>query len=133
MQRDTYPCGCAHHGGLTCPLHRGAQDARSIFLAILLGVAAALAVVTAIVFFSGCSADWNAPHPITPEPGNPCGIYWYSCGNDRCCYYTDDCRPSGGCAFGGVQGPSWGASLPDAGRREYPQQTPDEIRRRRGY
>jgi hypothetical protein len=109
------------------------RDPIAVMFAIALGAATALAVVCAVVVFGGCSADWNAPHPVTPDPDNPCGVYWYSCSPGKCCYYTDDCRPSGGCAFGGVQGPTWGATIPDAGRREYPQQTPEEIRRRRGY
>jgi hypothetical protein len=118
------------------------KDPLYLLFAIAIGAASAIAVVMALVLLSSCSADWNAPHPIIPEQGNPCGLDWHSCGldwhscgNGRCCYDTDDCRPSGGCAFGGIQGPTWGARAPDAGPvpAEYPQQTPSEIYRRRRY
>ena len=106
-------------------------DTKAVLSAICLGAAAALGVVTLIVALDGC--DWNKPTPTTPEPGNPCGIDWHSCGNGLCCYVSDDCRPGGYCAFGGIQGPSWGSRPPDAGAGEYPQQTPQQIYRRRGY
>lgn len=85
-----------------------------------------------VAVFGGCSAGWNDPHQIVKEVGNPCGLDWHSCGNGRCCYDGDDCRPSGGCAWGGLDNPTtWGASK-DAGAAEYPQQTPEQVRRSRG-
>lgn len=113
-------------------------DPKALLFAIFLGAASALAVVTSIVSLEACKPGWNDPHPVVAEPNNPCGVFWYSCGvahdgKHRCCYYTDDCRPGGGCAFGGGPGPTWGSRAPDAGRRETPQMTPEEIRRRRGY
>ena len=105
----------------------------AFLFAIVIGAATALGVVSLIAVLSGCSADWNKPHPIIPEEGNPCGIDWHSCGGGLCCYVSDDCRPGGYCAFGGIQGPSWGSRPPDAGAGEYLQQTPSQIYRRRGY
>ncbi|HMI85958.1 MAG TPA: hypothetical protein VK550_17795 [Polyangiaceae bacterium] len=109
------------------------RDPIVVLYAIALGVVAALLVACAVVVLDGCTADWNAPNPIIPEKGNPCGLDWHSCNNGKCCHDSDDCRPSGGCAFGGVQGPAWGSRPPDAGAGEYPQQTPQQIYRRRGY
>ena len=97
---------------------------------IAVAIVAALLVVAGIT--SGCNADWNPPRPITPEPGNPCGLDWHSCGDGKCCYDTDVCRPGGYCAFGGLDNPTtWGASK-DGGAAEYNAQTPEQIRRARG-
>jgi hypothetical protein len=112
---------------------RPSRDQIALLFAISLGVASALLVACAIAVLDGCSADWNAPRPIVAELGNPCGMDWHSCNNGKCCYDSDDCRPAGGCAFGGLQGPTWGAKIPDAGAEQYPQQTPGQIYRRRGY
>lgn len=111
------------------------RDPIAVLFAIALGAASALLVILALVALDGCSADWNAPTPIVPELGNPCGLDWHSCGGGKCCYVSDECRPTGGCAFSGLQGPTWGAKTPDAGPvpAEYPQQTPSQIYRRRGY
>jgi hypothetical protein len=105
----------------------------AFLFAIAIGAAMALGVVTLIVVLDGCKPGWNDPLPIIPEANNPCGLDWHSCGNGKCCHDSDDCRPSGGCAFGGVPGPTWGSRPPDAGAGEYPQQTPQQIYRRRGY
>lgn len=111
-------------------------DPIAFLFAIVLGAAMALGVVSIFAVVAGCAADWNAPNPIVPEVGNPCGLDWHSCGNGKCCYDSDDCRPSGGCAFGGLLSPTWGATAPDAGatvqHSEYPQQTPETIRWRQG-
>lgn len=96
-------------------------------------VIVAVAVLCAIfVVLSGCSAEWNKPHAEIPDPGNPClYVDWHSCGNGICCYVTDECRPGGYCAFGGLIGPTWGA-VPDAGPSPtalYHGLTPDQVRR----
>jgi hypothetical protein len=83
---------------------------------------------------AGCKPGWNDPKPITPEPDNPCGLDWHSCGNGKCCPDDHACRPNGYCAFVGGPGPTWGATR-DAGANvappEVPQLTPDQIRRGR--
>lgn len=78
---------------------------------------------------NSCKPGWNDPIPITPEPNNPCGFLWHSCGNGKCCHNGDDCRPAGYCAFGGIEGPTWGAAR-DAGPATYIQLTPEQIRAR---
>jgi hypothetical protein len=109
---------------------RTCQVNRALLVAIAVGIAIALGVVT-LITLAGCSAGWNDPKPIVPEPGNPCGYDWHSCGDGKCCYVTDDCRPGGYCAFGGVDGPTWGLA-PDAGPSlpaMYRGLTPDQVRR----
>lgn len=114
------------------------KERSTILATAVVTVAICLTGFTCLVASSGCDASWNKPHADIPEPGNPC-LYldWHSCGvradgKHACCYAGDDCRPNGGCAWGGLENPtSWG-SAKDAGVAEYPQQTPEQIRRSRG-
>lgn len=99
----------------------------------------AVAAAAAITMTNGCSADWNAPSPIIPEPGNPCGRDWAACAHGVCCYASDICRPGQTaeqtyCAFGGIEGPSWGVAR-DAGPplpALYRALTPEQVQRQRG-
>jgi hypothetical protein len=80
---------------------------------------------------AGCKPGWNDPHPIIPEPGNPCGRDWYVC-FDVCCYQTDICRRGGYCAFGGLEPPTWGVSrdagAPASTQPAYRGLTPEQVR-----
>jgi hypothetical protein len=105
---------------------------RTIALQALIAIVFALVVAFAITATSGCSSDWNRPLPVLKEEGNPCWLDWHSCGNGKCCHDSHDCRPNGGCAWGGLDNPtSWGAGR-DGGASQYPQQTPEQIRRSQG-
>ena len=98
-----------------------------IVCAVLLLIVAGVMVAT----IHGCNADWNKPHAITPEPGLPCGRIYYVC-EDVCCYHTDICRPGGYCAFGGLEGPTWGSSRDGGAAAEprlYRGLTPEEARK----
>lgn len=104
------------------------KDPRALFGAIVIAVASALLVVWCIATLDGCR--WNEPGPIEPEPGNPCGRDWHSCGNGACCRDGWDCRPGGYCAWGGGEGPSWGAGRDGGPPPTYRQLTPEQVRAR---
>jgi hypothetical protein len=96
----------------------------TIIAIILLAVAS----VAAIAALDGCRPGWNDPTPIIKESGNPCGLDWHSCHNGKCCADDSECRPNGGCAWGGLQGPTWGSVRDGGGERARPQLTPEEVK-----
>jgi hypothetical protein len=100
----------------------------SIVLFFLSAIASAAIATLAL---NGCGPGWNDPHPVIPEPNNPCGRDWFVC-FDVCCYQTDICRRGGYCAFGGLEPPTWGAArdggTPDRGPAAYRGLTPEQIR-----
>jgi len=111
---------------------------RPLTITVAVAIMAALLVVAAVTM-SGCKPGWNDPTPILKEEGNPCGTHWHSCkgigdGDGKCCPDDSECRPAGYCAYGGLQGPTWGASK-DGGaiERTTPQLTPSEVRRLEGW
>ena len=101
----------------------GGGPMREILTIFALVAAVAVSIWCFVVATAGCN---QTPTPIQPEPGNPCGVSWHSCGNGMCCEDDWDCRPGGYCAFGGTQGPTWGQSK-DGGPKHH-KLTPDERR-----
>lgn len=95
-----------------------------------------LAAIAAIAALDGCALDsWDPPNPVVKEVGNPCGYNWHSCHDGKCCQGADTCLQGGGCEFGGISGPTWGAARGDGGvpeKRIYRALTPDEVRRSEG-
>lgn len=90
--------------------------------------------IVSAILAATAGACKNEPRPIIPEPGNPCGYGWHSCGNGKCCDEGWDCRPAGYCAAGGEQGPTWGTSKDGGAERkmtpgERRQLTPEEVRK----
>lgn len=43
---------------------------------------------------------WNAPLPVTPVPGGPCGETGVVCGGHMCCAEGDACGGTPGCPAG---------------------------------
>lgn len=67
---------------------------------------AGLAMCVAASFLA-CSPTWNAPLPVTPEPGLPCGETGTVCPGAMCCAEEEVCGkagtscPEGTCCFVG--------------------------------
>src|ERR1019366_3200066 len=65
-----------------------AMTIRRIADAVCLVLCALILAATALV---ACSANWNAPLPVTPEPGAPCGITGVVCSGKMCCESGEIC------------------------------------------
>jgi len=104
------------------------KDPVALLCAIAIAALSAVSVVTCVASMESCR--WNEPGPIVPEPGNPCGRDWHSCGGGTCCQDGWDCRPGGYCAWGGGEGPTWGAQRDGGPSTYYRQLTPEQVRAR---
>jgi hypothetical protein len=111
---------------LTTPTERSGWPIAT--LTILLAVLCALAVVVAITT-TGCD---QTPIPISPTPGNVCGVgAWQECPDHGCCLaYTEECTLRHECRYVG-EGPLFGASK-DGGAAVQPELSPAEVRARGG-
>jgi hypothetical protein len=80
-----------------------------------------------------CSANWNAPLPVTPEPGYPCGRTGVTCEaldggqSGMCCGAEEQCGnagtscPAGQCCYAGDDdGQHLGARRPQTPRPSAP-------------
>jgi hypothetical protein len=53
-------------------------------------------IVVASLFVATCTPGWNDPHPVTPEPGLPCGRIYHVCPKTGgCCASDETCGVEG--------------------------------------